>query len=101
MRENMEQCWRHIMRLVLGYLAVLWGQDNLAGSINEVSRFIYFNMSTLSHPPMSYWRVYGNRIAKTLMQADTSSVRYFVATKHPPVSAFPSQANVGTLWREF
>ena len=61
------------MRLVLGYLAVLWGQDNLAGSINEVSRYIYFNMCTLSHPPMSYWRVYGNRIAKTLMQADTSS----------------------------
>ena len=46
-------------------------------------------MCTLSHPPMSYWRVYGNRIAKTLMQADTSSVRYFVATKHPPVSASP------------
>ena len=28
------------MRLVLGYLAVLWGQDNLAGSINEVSRYM-------------------------------------------------------------
>ena len=60
-----------------------------APSMKFLGIYIYFNMCTLSHPPMSYWRVYGNRIAKTLMQADTSSVRYFVATKHPPVSASP------------
>ena len=37
------------MRLVLGYLAVLWGQDNLAGSINEVSR-LYMYILTYVHP---------------------------------------------------